>query len=170
MTTTGQPVEAAIERAGRYRDAGADMVFVQGADTADLLRRVCDAVPGPHLANVSQAGPSGPGHPAPLTVDAAQQAGAAAVMFPIAALLAASAARPGEAVISLGSTLVLKLISGVRVNDPARGIYGHRLGGLWLADGASNAGGAGLAAALPGADFTALSERIDPDDPTGLDL
>lgn len=85
-------IEAAIERAGRYRDAGADMVFVQGADTADLLRRACDAVPGPHLANVSQAGPSGPGGPARLTVDAAQQAGAAAVMFPIAALLAAAAA------------------------------------------------------------------------------
>ena len=88
----------------------------------------------------------------------------------IAALLAAGAARPGEAVTSLGSTLVLKLISTVRVDDPARGVYSHRLGSLWLAGGASNAGGAALAAALPGADLAALSARIAPDDPTGLDL
>ena len=80
-------IDAAIDRAGRYHAAGADMVFVQGADTADSLARVCRAVPGPHLANVSQAA-SG----AKLTVDEAQAAGAAAVMFPIAALLAAVAA------------------------------------------------------------------------------
>ncbi len=49
-------IEAAIERAGRYRESGVDMVFVQGADTAETLARVCQALPGPHLANVSQAG------------------------------------------------------------------------------------------------------------------
>lgn len=79
-------IDAAIDRAGQYREAGVDMVFVQGADTPELLGRVCRAVPGLHLANISQAGSS---H---LTVDAAQAAGAAAVMFPIAALLAAAAA------------------------------------------------------------------------------
>ena len=80
-------VDAALDRARQYKATGVDMVFVQGADTPDLLRLVCGAVPGPHLANVSQAG-----GPARLTVDAAQEAGAAAVMFPIAALLAAAAA------------------------------------------------------------------------------
>ncbi len=80
-------VEAAIDRAGRYQQEGVDMVFVQGADTPELLGRVCRAIPGFHLANVSQAG-SG----TPITVAQAQQAGAAAVMFPIAALLAAAAA------------------------------------------------------------------------------
>lgn len=88
----------------------------------------------------------------------------------IAALLAAGASRPGEAVTSLGSTLVLKLVSEVRVDESERGVYSHRLGRFWLAGGASNAGGAALAAALPGADLAALSTRLDPDDPTGLDL
>ncbi|MGI4811198.1 MAG: isocitrate lyase/PEP mutase family protein [Janthinobacterium lividum] len=80
-------VEAAIDRAGRYQAEGVDMVFVQGADTPELLRRVCRAIPGLHLANVSQAGGT-----TKLTVPEAQAAGAAAIMFPIAALLAATAA------------------------------------------------------------------------------
>lgn len=88
----------------------------------------------------------------------------------IAAFLAAGASGPGEAVTSLGSTLVLKLVSPVRVDDAGRGIYSHRLGEVWLAGGASNAGGAGLAAALPGADLAALSARIDPARASGLDL
>ncbi|RKK05217.1 hypothetical protein EBE87_22015 [Pseudoroseomonas wenyumeiae] len=46
---------AALDRAALYREAGADMVFVQGADDAETLRKVCASVPGPHLANVSQA-------------------------------------------------------------------------------------------------------------------
>ena len=80
-------IEAAIDRAGQYRETGVDMVFVQGADTVESLGRVCRAIPGLHLANVSQAA-AGPR----MTVAEAQSAGAAAVMFPIAALLAAVAA------------------------------------------------------------------------------
>ena len=80
-------IEAAIDRAGLYRETGVDMVFVQGADTVESLGRVCRAVPGLHLANVSQAA-QGP----KMTAAQAQSAGAAAVMFPIAALLAAAAA------------------------------------------------------------------------------
>jgi 2-methylisocitrate lyase-like PEP mutase family enzyme len=80
-------IDAAIARALRYKQAGVDMVFVQGADTADSLGRVCREISGLHLANSSQAG-----GPAKLTVDQAQAAGAAAIMFPIAALLAATAA------------------------------------------------------------------------------
>ncbi|MGI4945996.1 MAG: isocitrate lyase/PEP mutase family protein [Janthinobacterium lividum] len=79
-------IDAAIDRAGQYQREGVDMVFVQGADTPELLGRVCRAIPGLHLANVSQAGASA------LTVAQAQAAGAAAVMFPIAGLLAATAA------------------------------------------------------------------------------
>ena len=80
-------VEAAIDRAGQYQREGVDMVFVQGADTPELLGRVCRAIPGLHLANVSQAAGG-----RELTVAQAQAAGASAVMFPIAALLAATAA------------------------------------------------------------------------------
>jgi 2-methylisocitrate lyase-like PEP mutase family enzyme len=80
-------IEAAIDRAGQYRETGVDMVFVQGADTVESLGRVCRAIPGLHLANVSQAA-AGP----KMTAAEAQEAGAAAVMFPIAALLAGVAA------------------------------------------------------------------------------
>src|SRR4028118_1830352 len=45
----------------------------------------------------------------------------------IAAFLASGAKSPGEAVTSLGSTLVLKLLSQTRVDDPRYGIYSHRL-------------------------------------------
>ncbi|WP_008317374.1 FGGY-family carbohydrate kinase [Leptolyngbya sp. PCC 6406] len=62
----------------------------------------------------------------------------------IAAFLASGAQQPGEAVTSLGSTLVLKLLSRTPVTDRRRGIYSHRLGNLWLVGGASNTGGAVL--------------------------
>ena len=64
----------------------------------------------------------------------------------IAAFLAASSdfsggAVPGDAVVSLGSTLAIKLVSSTRVDDASRGIYSHRLGdGTWLVGGASNSG------------------------------
>lgn len=44
----------------------------------------------------------------------------------IAAFLASGAAAPGEAVTSLGSTLVLKLLSQHRVEDARYGVYSHR--------------------------------------------
>lgn len=62
----------------------------------------------------------------------------------IAAFIASGAQSPGEAVTSLGSTLVLKLLSRTRVEDARYGIYSHRLGDLWLTGGASNTGGAVL--------------------------
>ncbi len=80
-------VDAAIERALRYKETGVDMIFVQGADTPELLHRVCAAIPGPHLSIISQASSSNA-----LSVATAQQAGASAIMFPIAAMLAAAGA------------------------------------------------------------------------------
>ena len=41
---------------------------------------------------------------------------------------------------SLGSTLVVKLLSEHHVEDSKRGIYSHRLGDRWLVGGASNVG------------------------------
>ncbi|MFM6044145.1 MAG: FGGY family carbohydrate kinase, partial [Dolichospermum sp.] len=49
----------------------------------------------------------------------------------IAAFLASGAKFPGEAVTSLGSTLVLKLLSRHRIEDARYGIYSHRLNDLW---------------------------------------
>jgi sugar (pentulose or hexulose) kinase len=62
----------------------------------------------------------------------------------IAALLATGADEIGDAVTSLGSTLVVKLISDIPVFLPEQGIYSHRLADKWLVGGASNTGGAVL--------------------------
>jgi methylisocitrate lyase len=80
-------IDAAIERAHRYMAAGADMVFVQGADSVETLARVCREVPGPQFANVSQA--RGKAH---LALADLELAGAAACTFPSLALFAAAAA------------------------------------------------------------------------------
>ncbi|MGB3509616.1 MAG: FGGY-family carbohydrate kinase [Microcoleaceae cyanobacterium] len=87
----------------------------------------------------------------------------------IAAFLASGATTPGEAVTSLGSTLVLKLLSRTRVDDAKYGIYSHRLGDLWLVGGASNTGGAVLRKFFTDAELESLSGQIDADTESGLD-
>ena len=79
--------EAAIERAQRYLEAGVDMTFVQGADRIEDLRAICAAVPGPQLANISQAA-----QVAGASIAEIEEAGAAAVMYSITTVLAAAGA------------------------------------------------------------------------------
>ncbi len=86
----------------------------------------------------------------------------------VAAFLAAGARSPGEAVTSLGSTLVLKLLSDRPVSSPAHGVYSHRLGRGWLAGGASNSGGAALAKFFSPEQLRVLTPKLKPDVPTGL--
>ncbi|KJH71463.1 FGGY-family carbohydrate kinase [Aliterella atlantica] len=81
----------------------------------------------------------------------------------IAAFMASGAKNPGEAVTSLGSTLVLKLLSRTRVEDSRYGIYSHRLGDLWLTGGASNTGGAVLRHFFTDAQLQSLSSEINAD-------
>jgi sugar (pentulose or hexulose) kinase len=87
----------------------------------------------------------------------------------IAAFLASGATAPGAAVTSLGSTLVLKLLSETRVDQGAYGIYSHRLGDYWLVGGASNTGGAVLAHYFTPEQLQELSSRIDPTQASPLD-
>jgi sugar (pentulose or hexulose) kinase len=87
----------------------------------------------------------------------------------IAAFLASGANRPGQAVTSLGSTLVLKLLSETRVEAPEHGIYSHRFGNLWLAGGASNAGGSVLRKFFADDELERLSALIDPEASSGLE-
>ncbi|MBE9112701.1 FGGY-family carbohydrate kinase [Nodosilinea sp. LEGE 07298] len=86
----------------------------------------------------------------------------------IAAFLASGASAPGDAVTSLGSTLVIKLLSDRRIDATEYGIYSHRLGHLWLVGGASNTGGAVLEKFFDRDTLAALSQRIDPAAPTDL--
>jgi sugar (pentulose or hexulose) kinase len=87
----------------------------------------------------------------------------------IAAFIAADVHQPGAAVTSLGSTLVLKLLSSTRVEDARYGVYSHRYGNLWLAGGASNAGGGVLRQYFSDARLIELSRQIDASSDSPLD-
>lgn len=87
----------------------------------------------------------------------------------IAAFLASGASTPGIAVTSLGSTLVLKLLSRTRIEDSRFGIYSHRLGDLWLTGGASNTGGAVLRQFFTDEQIKRLSRQIEPSTESSLD-
>lgn len=87
----------------------------------------------------------------------------------IAAFLAAAQPQPGAAVTSLGTTLAIKLYSDVRIDAPEVGLYAHRIGEGWLVGGASNTGGGVLKSFFSGDDLAALSQQIDPDQPSELD-
>ncbi|MCU0567535.1 MAG: FGGY-family carbohydrate kinase [Oculatellaceae cyanobacterium Prado106] len=87
----------------------------------------------------------------------------------IAAFLASQVQQAGEAVTSLGSTLVLKLLSQTRVDDGRSGIYSHRWGDRWLVGGASNTGGAVLKQFFSSEELETLSAQIDPQQDSGLD-
>lgn len=87
----------------------------------------------------------------------------------IAAFLASGASTPGDAVTSLGSTLVIKLLSPVAVHDAPSGVYSHRLGHQWLVGGASNTGGAVLRHYFRDDELQSLSSLININAPSGLD-
>ena len=72
--------------------------------------------------------------------------------------------------ILFGSTLVLKLLSERRVEAAQYGVYSHRYGDLWLAGGASNAGGGVLRLYFNDEQLAELSQHIDPDTDSPLDF
>lgn len=87
----------------------------------------------------------------------------------IAAFIAAGVQHPGDAVTSLGTTLVLKLLSTTRVEAAQYGVYSHKYGDLWLAGGASNTGGGVLRKFFPDERLVSLSNCIDPTKISPLD-
>lgn len=86
-----------------------------------------------------------------------------------AAVVAAGALIPGDAVTCLGSTLVLKIIGQDPIAAPRYGVYSHRFGTRWLIGGASNSGGAVLRRYFDDGEIRRLSATLDPDRPIGLD-
>jgi len=86
----------------------------------------------------------------------------------IAAFIATGVTQPGEAVTSLGSTLVLKIISPHPVNSAESGIYSHKLDNVWLAGGASNSGGAVLKHFFSDDQLNAMTPLLKPEQATHL--
>jgi methylisocitrate lyase len=73
-------LNAAIDRAGRYVDAGADMIFAEALTTVDEFRQFTAAVRVPVLANLTEFGRT------PLfTVDEMREAGVRLVLYPLTA-------------------------------------------------------------------------------------
>ena len=80
-------VDAAIERACRYREAGADMIFAEAIGTLEEYRQFVDAVKVPVLANITEFGQT------PMfTVDELGGVGVRLVLYPLSAFRAMNAA------------------------------------------------------------------------------
>jgi methylisocitrate lyase len=76
-------LEAAIDRAVTYVEAGADMIFPEAITDLPMYRKFADAVKVPVLANITEFGKS------PLfTVDELRSAGVAIVLYPLSAFRA----------------------------------------------------------------------------------
>lgn len=87
----GEGQAAAIERAQRYVEAGADMIFAEALTTLDEYRQFTSAVKVPVLANITEFGKT------PLfTVQELASAGVGLVLYPLSAFRAMS--RAAEAV------------------------------------------------------------------------
>ena len=86
-----------------------------------------------------------------------------------AAFLATGASEIGDGVTSLGSTLVVKILSNQPVFAPEYGIYSHRIGDQWLPGGASNTGGNVLTHFFSDEELLKLSRNIDPETTVDLD-
>lgn len=49
-------IESAIDRANRYRDCGADILFVEAPESREQMERIVEEAPGTHLANMATGG------------------------------------------------------------------------------------------------------------------
>ena len=71
-------LDAAIERAELYREAGADLLFVEAPLSVEELRRVCSEIAGPCLANNVEGGKT-----PVLPAQTLEEMGFAAVTWPV---------------------------------------------------------------------------------------
>ena len=85
-----------------------------------------------------------------------------------AAFIASGANEVGQAVTSLGSSLVLKIVNDKPINDPAHGVYSQPYGEHWLVGGASNSGGAVLRHYFSDEQMLELTKELQPIKNTGL--
>jgi len=76
-------LEPAIERAQIYREAGADVIFVEAPLTVDEMSHICSEIPAPCMANNVEGGKT-----PVLSTAALEEIGYALVAFPVAATYA----------------------------------------------------------------------------------
>ena len=86
-----------------------------------------------------------------------------------AGFLASSKFKIGSAVTSLGSTLTVKVLSEIQIEDSNIGLYSHKLGKYWLVGGASNTGGNVLEKYFSKNQIINLSKEINPNKSSGLE-
>jgi methylisocitrate lyase len=80
-------LDAAIDRACRYEEAGADMIFPEGLDTLEQYRKFTKATKIPVLANITEYGVT------PLfTIKELAEAGVSLILYPLSAFRAMNAA------------------------------------------------------------------------------
>ena len=85
-----------------------------------------------------------------------------------AAVMASGLNEVGQAITSLGSTLVLKVISQFAINDLSHGIYSQPYNDLWLVGGASNSGGAVLRYYFNDEQMSIMAKQLKPNLSTNL--
>ncbi len=78
-------IDAAIERACRYREAGADLIFVEAPETRAEMIRINQEIDAPTMANMIEGGKS-----ELLTAGELEEIGYNVVVFPISTLYAAA--------------------------------------------------------------------------------
>lgn len=80
-------LQGAIDRAAKYVEAGAEMIFAEGLSTLDNFRVFCENIDRPVLANITEFGQT------PLfTVKELREVGVRLIIYPVSALRAMSAA------------------------------------------------------------------------------
>jgi methylisocitrate lyase len=78
-------IDAAIERASRFAEAGADIIFVEAPPSVEDMRRVCREVKAPMLANMVEGGKT-----PIITTKELQDIGYSVATFPLSTLYAAA--------------------------------------------------------------------------------
>lgn len=78
-------LDAAIERAGAYAEAGADLVFIEALQSEEDVERVASEVSAPKVINMISSSPT-----PTLSRDRLQELGFAVAIYPIVALAAAA--------------------------------------------------------------------------------
>ncbi|MCW5979083.1 MAG: methylisocitrate lyase [Bryobacteraceae bacterium] len=114
-------VDAAIERARRYVDAGADAIFAEAVTTLDDYRRFADATGAPVLANITEFGRT------PMfTAEQLGEVGVRLVIYPLSAFRAMSAAAASVYKAIRDDGTQKRAIASMQTRDELYDVLGYR--------------------------------------------